>query len=137
MDKRPCSICKRWFYPDPRVGARQQACSDPACQVARRKKTQAKWRATNPDYAIGRRLTVRHAKHAATSQQKPPAQEAPAQQKPPTPRLPAPLDQLPWDVAQDQFGAQGADFMKEFGRLLVRSGQDRKDQMRAQVLDSS
>ena len=137
MDKRPCSICKRWFWPNPRVGHRQQTCSDPACQVARRKKTQAKWRAANPDYAIGRRLTVRHANDAKRAT---PPQQALPQKKPPAPRMPAPLDRLPWDDAQDQFGAKGADFIMEFGRLLVRAGQvrqDQKDQMRTQVLDST
>ncbi len=34
--KRPCSICRRWFRPDPRVGDRQHACTKPECQTARR-----------------------------------------------------------------------------------------------------
>jgi hypothetical protein len=50
------------------------------------------------------------------------------------PRLPAPLDRLPWDVAQDEFGVQGAEFLGEFGRLLMKSAQD---EMAAQVHDSS
>ena len=25
--KKPCSFCGHWFVPDPRVGARQRACS--------------------------------------------------------------------------------------------------------------
>ncbi|MGA3125051.1 MAG: SDR family NAD(P)-dependent oxidoreductase [Polyangiaceae bacterium] len=32
---RPCTICRRWFRPDPRVGERQRACSR-ACTVERR-----------------------------------------------------------------------------------------------------
>lgn len=135
MDKRPCSICKRWFYPDPRVGGRQEACSAPACQAARRKKTQAKWRAANPDYATARRLNERQAKRGEFA---PTVAHTPAKKPPPAlSRMPPPLDQLPWDDAQDQFGPQRADFLKEFGRILVRSGQDRKDQRRAQVVDSS
>jgi len=39
-------------------------------------------------------------------------------------RLPSPLNQLPWDIAQDQFGAQGADFIEVMGALLVRLAQD-------------
>ena len=42
--KRPCRICRRWFYPDPRAGDRQRACGNPDCQTARRQKTQANWR---------------------------------------------------------------------------------------------
>lgn len=131
--KRPCSICGRWFYPDPRVGDRQQACSDPACQAGRRKKTQAKWRAANPDYAIGRRLTVRHANGATPPQQ--------AQQPPPTPRMPPPLDRVPWDVAQDEFGTKGTDIIKEIVRLLLNAIPPRtdqqKDERRVQVVNSS
>ena len=45
-------------------------------------------------------------------------------------RVPAPLDRLPWDVAQDQFTVQGADFIAVFGRLLLQHTQD---EMRGQV----
>ena len=57
-----------------------------------------------------------------------------AAQKEPEPeplRLPAPLTQLPWDLAKDQFGTQGADFIGVMGALLVRSA---KDQFRAYVV---
>jgi hypothetical protein len=47
-------------------------------------------------------------------------------------RLPAPLQQLPWDVAKDQFGMQGAEFIGVMGALLVRLA---KDQFRAYVVD--
>ena len=39
-------------------------------------------------------------------------------------RLPPPLLQLPWDIAQDEFGPTGADFLGYLGRVLVRFGQD-------------
>ena len=115
--KRPCSICRRWFRPHPRVGARQRACRNPECQAARRKQTQANWRAHNPEYAAGYRI-----------------QQRAAQKQPPEPlRLPAPLNQLPWDLAKDQFGAQGADFIAVMGALLRRTA---KDQIRAYALDA-
>lgn len=121
--KRPCSICRRWFLPDVRVGARQRACSSPECQAERRKKTQASWRAANPDYFAARRMAER-AEPAA-----------PERKTAPEPvRVPAPLDRLPWDVAQDEFGVQGARFLGLFGRVLVAAGQD---QRRAQGLDTS
>jgi len=114
--KRPCSFCRHWFRPNARVGPRQRACSNPECQAARRKKTQAKWRAANPDYAIAHRI-----------------QQRSAQPQPPEPlRLPAPLNRLPWDLAKDEFGPKGADFIGVMGALLVRST---KDQFRAYVLD--
>ena len=39
-------------------------------------------------------------------------------------RLASPLNQLPWDIAQDQFGAQGADFVGVMGSILVRFAQE-------------
>ena len=114
--KRPCSICRRWFRPDPRVGDREHACRKPECQVVRRRRTQAQWRAANPDYATGYRI-----------------QQRAAQKRPPEPlRLPAPLSRLPWDLAKDEFGVKGADFIGVMGTLLLRSA---KDQFRTYVID--
>jgi hypothetical protein len=114
--KRPCSICRQWFYPNARIGARQQACSKPECQAERRKKTQANWRVKNPEYAAGYRI-----------------QQRGAQERTPEPlRLPAPLSRLPWDLAKDEFGRKGADFIGVMGALLIRSAED---QFRAYVYD--
>jgi hypothetical protein len=115
LRKRPCRICHRWFQPDPRVGDRQRVCSSAGCQVARRQKTQASWRERNPDYFGARRLKERAANAAP-----PPA-------LPPEPlRVPPPLNRLPWDVAQDEFGHQGADFLGLFGRVLLGAVQDQR-----------
>jgi hypothetical protein len=112
--KKPCSVCRRWFRPDVRVGARQKVCSASACQAKRREKTQARWREKHPDYFVGRRLRERQEQHKAGEGLEPL-------------RVPAPLDQLPWGLAQDEFGPEGADFLGEFGRLLVRSAQDQME----------
>src|SRR3954453_13336227 len=105
--KRPCRICRRWFRPDVRVGDRQRACGEPDCQRTRRQKTQAGWRARNPGYAIAHRITQRN------------------QDKSTEPvRTPSPLNRLPWDLAKDQFGGQGADFIGVLGTLLLRTAKD-------------
>ena len=105
--KRPCCICRRWFRPDNRVGSRQRACSKPECQFSRRRNDQAEWRARNPDYFCGRRIQARKVVDPS-----------------PAPlRLPSPLDQLPWDIAQSQFGVEGADFIGVMGALLQRTAQ--------------
>jgi hypothetical protein len=108
--------------PDMRVGKRQQACSTTECQAARRKKTQASWRAANPDYFAARRIAERREIEEETKRTPPPL------------RVPSPLDRLPWDVAQDEFGTQGADFLGLFGRVLLGAGQDER---RAQGHDTS
>ena len=116
--KKPCCICRRWFRPDPRVGLRQQACREPDCQVARRKKKQKAWRKRNPDYFIARRI-----------------QDRSRQDRPPEPlRLPPPLSQLPWDIAQSQFGTEGADFIGVLGKVLLLAAQS---QFEAYVADAT
>ena len=120
LTKRPCCICRHWFVPDRRVGRRQRACSAPACQVARRAKTQASWRRRNPDYFIAHRLQRRGVKA-----------EVPHAVVPPL-VLPPPLSQLPWDLAQDTFGVVGTDFLGHLGRVLLGAAQD---QRAGQVID--
>jgi hypothetical protein len=110
LRKRPCTICRRWFQPDPRVGARQRACTRPECQASRRVKTQASWRKRNADYFVERRMK----------------QRSMAEPRPPPLRMRAPLDRLPWDVAQDEFGVQGADFLGIFGQVLLVAAQDER-----------
>lgn len=118
LRKRPCSICRHWFYPDPRIGHRQHACGKPECQAKRRKRAQSRWRARNPDYAVAYRLLHRN-----------------SQPEPPEPlRLPAPLNQLPWDLAKDEIGSKVADFLGVMGGLLVRSA---KDEIRRYLHDST
>ena len=115
--KRPCCICHHWFRPDPRVGARQRTCGRPECQGVHRRKMQAVWRRRHPDYFAARRILDRGA-HA----------------RPPEPlRLPPPLSQLPWDIAQSEFGVKGADFIGVMGTLLVHAAQS---ELLAYALDS-
>ena len=105
--KRPCCVCRQWFRPDPRIGFRQRACQKADCQIARRRKKQQAWRQKHPDYFIARRIQDR----------------VKADRTPEPLRLPPPLSQLPWDIAQSQFGVQGADFIGVLGALLLRNAQ--------------
>ena len=115
--KKPCSICRRWFRPDPRVGTRQHACGQADCKTAQRRKKQADWRKRNPDYFSARRLQAR-------STLSPPPEPL---------RLPAPLNRLPWDLAQEKFGVQGTDFIGIMGKVLLQSAQS---EFKAYPLDS-
>ena len=54
--------------------------------------------------------------------------------KPEPVRLPSPLSRLPWDLAQEEFGAKGADFIGAMGRLLLEAA---KDQFEGHIIDSS
>ena len=134
--KRPCCICHLWFLPDNRVGSRQHTCGLPDCQQQRRRKMQAAWRARYPDYFSGRRIQARMVSDPPPS---PPAQPGrfspptpsagptlspPTSSRPPAPlRLRSPLNRLPWDIAQSEFGPQGADFIGIMAGLLLRETQ--------------
>jgi len=109
--KRPCCICRRWFFPDRRVGARQRACSERRCQAARRARAQARWCLRNPDYFTARRLQLRRV-------------EAEERGEPEPLSLPPPLSSLPWDMAQEEFGSLGTDFLGHMGRVLLKAAQD-------------
>lgn len=111
--KRPCRECLRWFAPDARVGDRQRTCSREECQEARREATQASWRARHPEYDRARRIQERSTAEAVGEAVTPS-------------RAPRPLDRLPWDLAQDQFKVQGAEFLLGMGRLLHRYAQDQR-----------
>ena len=115
--KKPCRICRKWFRPDVRVGDRQHTCGRLECQVIRRKKTQAAWRAWNLEYFVAWRIQVR----------------SESERKPEPLRLPNPLSSLPWDLAQDEFGVKGADFIGAMGTVLLQAA---KDQFKGQVIDS-
>jgi hypothetical protein len=76
------------------------------------------WRERNPDYFIARRIKDRGGLDRA-----------------PEPlRLPPPLSRLPWDIAQSQFGTEGADFIGIMGTVLLRSAQS---QFKAYVIDNT
>lgn len=116
--KKPCAICGRWFDPDARVGQRQRVCSSPTCQKKRRRRKQAKWRASRPDYFTARRILKR----------------ADAKRPPEPLRLKAPLGRLPWDIAQDEMGVAAADFLGILVRVLLEVAQS---QSMVQGLDTS
>ena len=107
--KRPCRNCKRWFYPDPRVGGRQRTCGKAECQAERRRQTQANWRRRNLGYGVGYRIDQRHCEGDSDAELL---------------QVPAPLNKLPWDIAKDQFGGKGADFIAVMGKYLLRGGKD-------------
>jgi hypothetical protein len=49
-----------------------------------------------------------------------------------TKRLPHPLSNLPWDIARDEFGLKGADFIGAMGAVVLQAA---KNQLRGQAVD--
>lgn len=112
--KRPCSICRRWFEPDARVGARQRACSAPACQRARHHRSDQAWHARNLDYDRERRLQQKLAN----------AKEAAAAAPAPSPPARGALRGLPLATVQDEWSLKERVVLEELLRHLMRWAQD-------------
>jgi len=136
MRKKPCSICRRWFTPDRRVGARQKTCSE-ECREKRRRRTQAEWRGRNPEYFKARWLKERarraEAADRATAEvleeikagrEPPPAEDR--ARRPSAIRVGGELGRLPWEAMQSEIGLEVTDFIAVVARLLVRLMQSEK-----------
>jgi len=106
--RRPhCAICKKPFSPHVRQGDRQRTCGEPACKKALRQRNQASWRKAHPGYFIAWRAKGRGRSNATEAVD--------------PPRVPPPLTRLPWELAQEEFGVVGADFLGSLGRMLAKS----------------
>ena len=98
--KRPCRICRKWFRPDARVGARQRTCGSAPCRRAWHRQSCRDWRRRNPDYDRDDRLRrrLREQTEAARGD---------------------PLAPLNWQAVRDAIGLQVAVVVEETGRLLI------------------
>ena len=106
--RRPrCVICKKLFSAHARQGDRQRTCGEPACKKVLRQRNQTSWRKAHPGYFIAWRAKERGRRNATEPVD--------------PPRVPAPLSCLPWELAQEEFGVVGADFLGSLGRVLAIS----------------
>jgi hypothetical protein len=136
MRKKPCSICRKWFTPDHRVGTRQKTCSE-ECREERRRRKQAEWRRKNPEYFTSRRLKERsrravEADRAAVQaiedikagRPPPPFEERP---RPPHPvRMGGELSRLPWHAMQSEIGIETTDSIALVAKVMLRLVQSEK-----------
>lgn len=116
---KPCSECRRWFLPDPRVGSRARTCGRSDCQGRRRARTNRRWRAAHPEYDHARRLTAKLAL-AAVEDEVPVAAE------------PAEMGRIGWDVVQAEMGTKPAVIIQDLVRVALLSVQA---EIEAQVAD--
>jgi len=106
---KPCTICRVWFTPNPRLGSRQVTCAKPACRKARKRKTQRAWAKANPDYLPARRLQ-QQLDQAAASDDGPSARPPPAH-----------FGAIPADVVNASLGAETLVVMTFLLRLQHRA----------------
>jgi hypothetical protein len=130
MHKKPCSICRKWFTPDRRIGARQRTCSK-RCSEERRRRKQAEWRRRNPEYFKARwlkersrraeeadRATAEALKEIKAGREPPPDESRP--RRPSAIRVGGELGRLPWEAVQSEIGLEVTDFIAVVARLLIR-----------------
>jgi len=103
--KRKCSVCGRWFLPDPRVKHRQKTCGK-ECRKKREARQQADWRKKRPEYREETRL--RRAMRMADQE------GATIEIKPRDGRM----ARLPWAAVQMALGAKKAVVLAFALRLL-------------------
>lgn len=114
--------------PDRRVGARQRTCARPECRQEQRRRTQAGWRARNPDYFRARWLRRRsaQAEAAALAAKKLPAAGEEPPRRPPPMRVGRIFREVPWDVMQDEIGFQVTDSIAVVAKVMVRAVQSER-----------
>lgn len=107
--KKPCKICRRWFWPNRRVGGRQRTCSRPECQAERHRRNCQDWHRRNPDYDREGRLRgrlIRESGEGAIG------------------ALRDPLRQINEKAARDAVGMEIYVFIEEIFRLLLGAARD-------------
>ena len=122
--KRPCRICKKWFFPDPRLGDRQKTCGTPECQRQWHIRKCAEWNLKNRFCARESYLRGRLELLAPTSH--PPSSPPPSPVSPPinpSPQRVSPLDYPP-KVVQEVIGIQQLVIIEYIVRLLLRRIQE-------------
>lgn len=114
--KRPCSICRKWFLPDHRIGSRQYACSSLECQRERHRRNCTAWRMDNPDCSVGaerlRKRVVPEEKNSKTGD---------------------PMRQVAWDVVRDATSMEHAVITEEIGKVLTSWMRDERDMQLVEI----
>lgn len=113
-----CPFCNELFWPDCRTARRQWSCAKDACQQARRKETQRRYRAAHPAEGAARRL--RDAMTAAKAPESAPATTGLS-------------SRIPWDELRDEIRPDVRVLIEFFLRLLASGWRDEMRVQRAEI----
>jgi hypothetical protein len=105
--KRPCSICRRWFMPHPRLKGRQKTCGDTACKKEWHRRKCIEWNQANSDYFKANYLQKKLDSQATTTQVKNRLKTG-----------------LPLERVQEVIGIQHLVIIEYLAQLLVQRFQD-------------
>lgn len=102
---KPCSVCRKWFEPNPRAVKHAKTCS-PDCRRELHRRRCCEWHVRNPDYDREDRLRRK---------------VAPARTGPPPVD---PLAEVDWSAARDAVGLEVQVVVEEAAKVLVRAARD-------------
>ncbi|MBW2186977.1 MAG: hypothetical protein JRG71_11460 [Deltaproteobacteria bacterium] len=123
--KRPCRICRKWFYPDPRVGERQKTCGNQDCQDKWHAKKCSEWNNKNTAYF---REIYLNKKLAVVKEDTAPAAPSSSSFKTYKNNIfhqtSAKPNQLPRNLIQEVIGVQPLVIIEYVSQLLLKSFQE-------------
>ena len=123
--KRPCRICRKWFYPDPRVGERQKTCGKKNCQDKWHAKKCAEWNSKNPAYFheiyLSKKLAAVNAATDSDNHQPPSCN---TRERSFSAQSSVKSSQLPRNLIQEVIGAQPLVIIEYMIQLLFNSFQE-------------
>jgi hypothetical protein len=97
-DKRPCSVCGKWFRPDARQGDRQKTCGCKECKSEWHRRACARWHKKNPGYDKDTRLVRRLVKDSGETK---------------ADRRADPLKAINWPLAREEIGLKVSILVEE------------------------
>ena len=123
--KRPCRICRKWFYPDPRVGERQKTCGGKKCQAKWHAGKCREWNNKNSGYFreiyLSKKLAVANAIQEVADHP-PPLSDS--KESGPSGRSAAKSSQLPRSLIQEVIGVQSLVIIEYMVQLLLNPFQE-------------
>ncbi len=116
IKKHPCRICRKWFMPNPRLGARQKTCGAEECKVKWHTKKCAQWNRQNRPYFQANHLSkkLQSSQNQETARKNPPSRSKKVSKSP----------QLPQKVIQEVIGVQQFVIIEYVSRVLLKRVQE-------------
>ena len=105
---RPCGVCRKWFRPDPKVGARQHVCGSVACQQELHRRNCANWHRRNPGLEKETRFEERLVEPDQATQE----------------RLADPLEAIDWPFAKAVIDLKTVILIRETGKVILQRVRD-------------
>lgn len=108
-----CSVCRKHFEPNPRVGRRQRTCGRGECKREHRRRRSAEWHAAHPDYDKVERLRARLLKAPEV------VSDAVGEESPDGPDGGAAVPQVDWALVRTLMGTESGVIVEESHQVAI------------------